>query len=202
MNKKEIYDLVILIYQELFRQLTLRSTWEFKPKQRDVEIINKFVDWCVLQQGVNFNWLENYFLFQFGRYVGLNTKRGKNQILIHWLVGENAIKEYKNRVVGKDTWKRYKIKKETHLNLLKIFKKEEIERRTQTYKDVVLELNQQDEIFKQKFYNQQEGLIWCFENTTLHHPSSKWCNGCNYADSCLQLQQKHLNRIYNLRKNL
>jgi hypothetical protein len=127
------------------------------------------------------------------------TKRGKNQVLIHWLIGEKAIGEYLKRDV-RQSYGLKKVRIKTRLNLYKIFKKQQEAEQIELYEAMSLDLNKDDELLKQKFYNKIEGLIFCVDNTTMFHQKSKWCNGCNFSDRCIGQQQKHLKRVYNIRK--
>lgn len=200
MTEQDIYEAVVKIYEELFRQVTLHDRWVYRVKTSDKLKIEKFAKWCLrMGEQIHVGWLISYFEYQFSRYAGTMTKRGKNQVLIHWLIGKKAISEYLTRDVKK-SYPLKRVRIQTRLNLYKIFAKEREAEQVKVYEAMALEINNDDEIIKQRLYNKLEGFVFCFENTTMFHQKSKWCIGCNFAERCVQLQQQHLKRIYNIRK--
>ena len=202
-----LFESTRLIFQELYAQATVRSGYIFKPKPMHVRAMVKFVKWIekTYPTQCNVDFLVRYFEFQFARYAGIKTQRrgvfnGVNTIMIGWLIGEKAQEHWELRDIKRNVIVKYKVRKEVHLNLKKAFRNEQKKENIAHIKKMYGAVPLYEDGFKSRFYNTEEGLVWCWQNTTLHHPASELCKGCDNAPNCIKLQEKHYPLIFKIRK--
>jgi len=183
-----IWNLSIELYQELFRQCSLNSSFTFKPNLSETKMLVKFVRFMkgkYKKHELSVTLFIQYFEFQFSRYSGTySTGYGKNKIMFSWVVGIKAITAWNDRNISKKWLVKLKLDNEVCLRLTKTFKdKYSVARKNKTMilfdRLSVVEENQ-----KQVRYNKQEGLLWCYTTTTLYDSRSKWCRGCIFKEEC------------------
>lgn len=183
-----IWNLSIELYQELFRQCSLNSSFVFKPSVIESKMLIKFLKFMkskYKKHELNTTLFIQYFEFQFSRYSGTySTGYGKNKIMFSWVVGIKAITAWNERNMSKKWLVRLKLDNEVCLRLTKTFKDKYREKRHN--KTIILfeQLSSVEEKQKQMRYNQPEGLLWCYTVTTLYDDRSVWCRGCIHSEDC------------------
>jgi len=80
------------VYEYLYSATSGNRNFEFKPKERELKIIENFVKNLGLSHGDD--WLFDFMCFQFSRYVDLKTRFGKGRIMLGWVIGDKAFKKY------------------------------------------------------------------------------------------------------------
>lgn len=123
--------------------------------------------------------LSTFFLFQFNRWHDLKTHR---PITLGWIIGPKAIQRWLERSPG---WTK-SISKRLVARYGVVFLTEadrEVPR-------LMVGLSDREEREKGRCYNTDLALTNCRTFTTLYHPESEWCEGCNYAKQCKKLQRK------------
>lgn len=81
------------IYQYLYEKAVGKQFSNFRYSERDQTMIDKFVS--KLNYSIGDDWLWNYFCYQFQRYVDLKTRLGKGIVPLSWVIGEKALKRYR-----------------------------------------------------------------------------------------------------------
>lgn len=204
MDAQDIYEIVCQIYQELYRQATIRPKYTYDPKHADHELIQKFVQWLQKHYKpgqIGEDLLVQYFEFQFSRYSGVVTKYGKNSVMMNWLIGQKAIATWLKRDLSKKFLVRYRCNKDFKLNLRKHFAPAKQVKVNQQKRNFLSQINKTEEFEKKRYYNKHVGYLYCGDITTLYHPASEVCNGCNFKDDCTKRLQKSLPNVYKIRFN-
>lgn len=188
----DLYTATIKLYEEFFRQVTLRSYFSYFPKLNDKILICKFIRWVNVNRAskANVAFLIGYFEFQFSHYSGVETRYGKNCIMMNWLIGAKAIKRFEERNVSKRWLVRLKLKEEVGLNLNKLFKENVKTKKT------IVRLYPQEEQDKQRFYNKPEGFLFCLTTTTLYNPLSELCLNCVNKIDCMKVLEVDYNKTF------
>lgn len=99
------------VYEYLYSASSGNRNFTFKPKERDLKMIENFVK--TLNPSHGDDWLFNFMCFQFSRYYDLNTRFGKGRIMLGWVIGEKALKKYSNAPNEEKYWgEEFKVKLE------------------------------------------------------------------------------------------
>lgn len=198
-----LYKATLTIYEELFRQSSLNTSFVCRLDSRQRKTLFKFLFWFKDKyppQERTVNLLVQYFEFQFSRYAGgYSNNHGKNKIMLNWLVGQKAINEWEGRNVGRRWFVRIKMKEEVGLRLNKVFRNERSEAAIKKTLKAFLPVDRFEEEAKQKYFNQDGGYLFCDLTTTLYHPLSEWCNKCNSKDVCIERLKRIYPKLYNSR---
>ena len=125
------------------------------------------------------NWLRHYFRFQFNYWLDKETDR---RITLQWVLGKKAFDRYEKI----DNWEQvnYHIEKNTSFITFENEKNE----RNLDYE------NQQ----RSKYLNQDIGLLWCIENTSLYDKCSP-CFRCKFKQECKELLKANYPNLYKSR---
>jgi len=187
---------IILLYESLYQQISLKSHYRFFPTKLDKLQICKFIRWVRVNKRTanNVDFLIAYFEFQFSHYYGVQTKYGKNQIMFNWIIGQKAIQRYEQRDISKRWLVRLK-NKNIKLNLKKVvnqFNKPKIKYENKLYN---FEENE-----KKRYYNDPKGLFYCLITTTLYNPMSNLCLNCNNKEECKTLLKTEFPNTFKLRR--
>lgn len=195
-----IYKMICELYTEFFRQVSLNGNFVYVPdgrgKKKDPLIICRFINWLNKEYNgqVDINFLIDYFRFQFSHYIGVKTSYGRNIIMIHWIIGQGAVKRWKERDVRKKWIVRVKLKNEVQLKLTSTYNK--IKRNKE---NIFLKIYQYEENDKRRFYNTIKGFQYCLFTTTLYNPKSDLCSGCDFLIDCQDLLNVNHPKLYKLR---
>lgn len=191
-----LYECILKLYEEFYRQVSLKGHYVFYPSTNDKKLTCKFIRWIKnnKKSHANSSFLISYFEFQFSHYSGIETKYGKNQILFNWLIGPKAIERFEKRNVSKRWLVRLKMREEVDLNLNKAFKN--FGKPKTTYVNKLYDYEEND---KKRFYNKPQGFIFCLTTTTLFNPISQICLNCNNKIDCKKALQANINKLYILR---
>jgi hypothetical protein len=200
MTGSQIYLAVIKIYEEFYRQATLRQYFEFKHHPMERKQIISFTKWFKKEykEQKSIEVLIQYFEFQFSHYAGIQTKYGKNSIILSWLIGVKARKRWIDRDKTKHWLVKFRLK-DVDMKLHKAFKDERLLEKIIKNQKIFSQLNSYEEKEKQRFYNTLKGFIYCMTTTTLFNPLSQFCNGCTNQNVCKTTLENHLPKIYKLR---
>jgi len=190
----DLSQALILLYESLYQQLSLKSHFKFFPTVSDEILIEKFISWVNVskQSRANPDFLIAFFEFQFSHYSGVQTKYGKNQIMFNWVIGPKAIERFEKRTISKRWLVRLK-NKEIGLSLKEALKPVKI---IKSYENKIYDFEEKE---KQRFYNTPKGLLYCLTTTTLYNPMSKLCNECNNKEDCLKVLENEYPKLYNKR---
>lgn len=188
----QIYPAIQALYQQLYRQATLHSNFKYKSSLQDRRLTCKFIKWLrstYTVHQITEALLIQYFEFQFSRYSGIITPKGKNNIMLNWIIGPKAINAWQNRDIKKRWLVRWHINKDFRLQLIKTFPsvvtvnlRYVIKKQTRPH----------EEQAKFRFYQQPKGYLYCAQMTTLYNPASAYCTGCHFKVTC----QERLRLIY------
>lgn len=197
-----MYQLVVDIYEELYKQATLRPPgWEYKPSHADRQLIVDFIYWIEEtyphQTGVS-TFLIKYFEFQFSRYVGVRTKYGQNNIMMNWLIGPKARQEWKKRKINKRWLVRWRINRDFKLRLYRAINST-IKSQGELNKKVLNHIITYEEVEKARFLNEPKGYVYCALMTTLFNPRSKNCRICVFNKTCEQRLKNSYPKLYEQR---
>lgn len=181
----KLYPAIVNLYQQLYAQATLRKNYVFTPPRQDRLLICKFCKWLYKTYSIHQiteTLLIDYFEFQFARYSGVQTPKGKNNIMLNWIVGPKAIQAWVTRNVKKRYLVRWRCNKDFKLTLSQAFKK------TVTVNVILFteQVNQYEEREKQRFYNKKQGYLYCAAMTTLYTPNSNLCTACDFKIACIE----------------
>ena len=190
----DLSQALILLYESLYQQLSLKSHFKFFLTVSDEILIEKFISWVNVskQSRANPDFLIAFFEFQFSHYSGVQTKYGKNQIMFNWVIGPKAIERFEKRTISKRWLVRLK-NKEIGLSLKEALKPVKI---IKSYENKIYDFEEKE---KQRFYNTPKGLLYCLTTTTLYNPMSKLCNECNNKEDCLKVLENEYPKLYNKR---
>ena len=197
-----IYRVICELYTEFFRQVSLNKDFVYVPDskggyKKDQLIICRFIKWLKTEykEQADINFLIDYFKFQFSHYVGIKTAYGRNVIMLHWIIGEGAIKRWKERDVRKKWIVRVKLKNDVQLKLVNTYNK--IKKRDN--KHIFLKIYDYEEKDKQRFFNSVKGFQFCLHMTTLYNPKSKLCSSCDFCIDCQDILNVNHPKLYKLR---
>jgi hypothetical protein len=193
-----LYHIIIAIYQELYGQATIRANYKYEPPRKDRLLICKFIKHIrstYKAHQLTQDFFIGYFEFQFSRYSGVKTPRGKNNIMLNWLVGEKAIKAWEARSVNKRYLVKWRINKDFKLTLNQAFKKT-VKVKTSPF---LLTVNPWEERAKQRFYNKPQGYLYCAQMTTLYNPKSSLCGECSFKEACIERLKINYANLYQKR---
>lgn len=200
-----VWAITVELYQELFRQSSLNSSFCFVPDKRDRKILIKFCKHFKTQYKpfqLNVDLFVQYFEFQFSRYSGTYSRGyGKNKIMFSWVVGNKAIQAWEHRDISLNWKVKYKLNDEVVLRLRNVFKDVIKTRVKERNIELFTPLSEIEEVHKQKFYNLPHGIIYCDIMTTLYHKESKWCKNCVNSEECINRLSKLYPILYNIRIN-
>lgn len=197
--------MVIELYEEMFRQCTLNSSFVMSRHKNHIKIIASFVKWLkdtYEPHQITPRMMIQYFEFQFSRYGGTKSKNhGKNKIMVSWVLGKKAIEAWENRDITKKWYIKYKLNHEVVLRLRKKYMSKEEQEHNKQQRNTFLQINDYEEENKQRFYNTIEGFSYCTNMTTMYHQQSKWCQGCEFAEDCIEIQQQLYPKLQKSRKD-
>jgi hypothetical protein len=192
----QVYPCVQALYQEMYRQATLHSSFKYKSSLADRKLTCKFIIWLqkvYRPHQINEALLIQFFEFQFSRYSGVITPRGKNNVMLNWIIGPKAIWEWEHRTVSKRWLVRWRINKDFHLKLKKFV----------NVAPPLQVINEEpfahEEKAKARFYGQPEGYVYCAQFTTLFNPYSSLCNKCEFMQPCAERLKMTYNNLYQKR---
>lgn len=198
----DIEKVIISLYQELFRQSTLNRNFVFIPTHNERVSIEKFSKWIeekYFKSEIDTGFLIQYFEFQFSHYYGMTTRFGKNRVMLNWIVGKKAIERWEERDLSLKWTVKVKINSEFTLNLKNTFKEEVKKKNIDLKSSFIIEINKNEEHYKQRFYNTLKGFAYCQLFTTLYNPKSSLCDKCTNKKLCTDILKNELPEFYKLR---
>ena len=158
---------VIQLYEHFFQVSTNNQNFEFRPKERERKMIDTFVSKLTPSHGED--WLFGYFCYQFSRYIDLKTRFGKGVVMLGWIIGDKALKKYRDASDEEKYWgDQFKTRFNIHNPLIE---KQPIEYKE--YKDKE----------RRRFYNSVRGLLHCKEND-LYNDKNRHCIFCKNLKDC------------------
>lgn len=197
-----IFKAICLLYQDLYRQLSLNTSFIYKPSRNDKITIIKFIGWLranYLKEQIGEDFLILYFKYQFYRYAGIQTPKGRNMIMMNWIVGAKAISAWQDRNPKLHYKVNFKIKRELQLTLLSSLSSLKSFRVNNNNQLFILKIHVYEEVEKEKYYNTTVGFVYCAQMTTLFNEKSVLCNGCKFQQDCIKRLKTNYPRIYRAR---
>lgn len=199
----KVYKIICELYTEFFRQVSLNKNFTYIPRNygnlKEQLIIVRFIRWLKEDYNEQFdiNFLVDYFKFQFSHYSGIQTKYGKNIIMLHWIIGDKAIKRWKTRDVRKKWIVRVKLRNEVELKLVETFNR--IKKQDKINQSIFTKIQNYEEEDKIRFFNTIKGLNYCMLMTTLYNSKSELCSRCNFKEPCKKTLNENHPKLYKLR---
>ena len=84
-------DKIIKTYSYLYSKVNNQKDYTLVPSKLQVKQINNFIE---LVGERTDNWIFDFLLFQFNRYIDLETRFGKGIIPINWVIGKSAFNKW------------------------------------------------------------------------------------------------------------
>lgn len=159
---------VISLYEYFFQISSCNPSFEFRPRDRELKMIENFEKKLKISYGSD--WLFNYFCYQFSRYSTLKTRFGKGIVMLGWVVGDQALNKYKK---ASEEERYYGEKFKADYNLSNILEKPLVIRISTEYLDRE----------RKRFYNTERGLLHCTENSLFDKKNSN-CMFCKNKQEC------------------
>lgn len=188
-------------YSYFYRQKYKDHKFTFNRTKATESVCNSFlklVDKKYSLQSVGYDFLYDYFLFQFQYWHDLTLEnKFSEKIVIAWIVGKKAFERWEERNQEFD-WQMetypivntYELDKKDVLTLCKPY-----EEPIQIQKSKSVPYDSSKRIRKQ-FLNTQKGFATCVEFTTLFDPADVSCIKCAYRTDCKELLKANYPRLY------
>lgn len=175
---------IISFYEYFYSHKYGNSSYKFKPTEKAVEVIEKFLHYLDLKYKLvclGKDFLTRYYTFQFKRVEGqvfkrFSSKDKAGKVQIYDIVGKKAIEYWENRDVKFDFTINMPINIDRKIDYLSISISEEIE--------------------KKRFYNTDRGILNCLEKTSLFDHKSVICVLCSFKNNCKKLLEQNYHNIY------
>ncbi len=204
MTREECSEVVSIVYQEYYRQITLNSDYVLPKNLMNDRALNSFCDYIDKSVGlkrVGLDWIIEFVELSFHWWYKSNhLKFGLSSIKLNWIIGKNSIERF-DKVKNKHYILTF-FKKEIRVKVgLSVRNKLKLKSSTilEANRNWLLELSEDEENFKKQFYNKPEGLLWCVSNTTLFNHKSELCQKCNNRSRCKEILKKNMPRLFKLR---
>lgn len=189
-HKQAIVDLYELFYKKFTGKKRFKLDLKRKNQEKTIDnFINKLdQNYSIASIGIDF--LVRYFLFQFYYWKGKDIKRN---IQIEWIIGKKALERFK--VNGFNEKFEYFINKENTIDFSPVYHKFA----QQYYQPNFNEESKKERAEKLRFFNTQDGLANCLENTSLYNPDSDICIECKFKEDCKELLRENYYKLYKMR---
>lgn len=206
MTRDNCKKYIVLTYQEFYRQVTLNSDFkfEFDKLGRKEKVIDGYIDFIDNKynlKSIGLEFIVNYFESGFNLwYDRKDLKYGVNSIQIEWIIGKKAIERYE-KIRDKDNkyFRKFRqIRKDISLNILGKLKLQ-IQVDSGAIKTILDTVNEFEEKEKERYFNTEEGLMWCQSNTTMYNSNSKLCTSCSYRLRCKDMLRENMPNLYKRR---
>lgn len=207
MIRQEAFNFTVLIFQEYYRQVTLNQDYVFELDKlgRREKCIDKFIDHIDKKynlHSIGMDFLINFIESGFNLYFDAkHLKYGVKSIQIEWIIGSKAIERYEKirHIDNKYFRKLRKIRKDIRLKIDDKFRKFSITN-VKAIKSLLTDGNIDFyEAEKQRYYDTNEGLLWCMTNTTLFNHKSRLCAVCTNRNKCKQILKENYPKLYTIR---
>jgi len=204
MNREQFSDYTVDIFQQFMRVLTANQDFIVNLTSNDRVTLEKFLNYIdekYRMESVGVDFLINFMELQFQFYYKRELKYGISSIGFNWIIGKRAIGRYEKikNIDFKTGWSRHsrKIRKDINLKILHKYNKK-------THGDQqkiteFLKYNEIEEIEKKRFYNVEEGFVWCVTNTTLYNHISNSCLFCKFKQNCKETLKINYPNLYKKR---
>lgn len=182
-------DLIIKYYKYFYEKVSGRVL--INITKSDEKILSKFV--ISIGSNVGEEFMYKYMCYQFYYWHNLDTKFGKGNILLAWVIGDKAYGRY---IINKSNhWKSYSTT---------LFEKFGVRR-----SDLITDANTwisgnsaHEDVDKLLYYNTDKGLLFCVDYTSMYNPKSGICTVCDNRNSCINIMKGKYPTIYNKRLGL
>lgn len=201
---KEFKEVVIFCYERIMKELTMNSSFTLSSSESEDAGFQYFYEYSLAKMfGMNqiANIIESNFNYWFELKDLSSMKYGVNSIRLNWIIGKKSVDRYeKIRNQDNKQFTRFtrEIRKKLKINLSNELNKR-FSKTTYSFNTSVLPYEEKQ---KEKFYNQEIGLIWCIENTTLYKVESEFCLFCISKEECKNLLIKKMPNLAKKRKLL
>jgi len=178
-------DKISILFEYFVSKVSSRKDYEFKPHSREKQAIKNFADFLISRhkKSIGPAFLFKYFSFQFEYWNSKETREKEKLAQISWIIGKKAFERW--LIKSHDYW--YFCKNGVlRLNGIKFSEAQKllgVERNIVNF----VEINDLEELQKNKFFNQKKGFVYCLNNTTLFNDKSIFCEDCRFKENCKNL---------------
>lgn len=205
MTKEEVAKLTIYVFEEYYRQVTLRSDYTYSSTKIDDNALTNFISYLDKRgtlQSTNIDVIVEYIELGFHWWhQKKHLKYGLPSIKLSWVIGSSAIKRFENikdrRFIS--TYHRRTLRNKVKSNILTKIKLRNDESLKSTADWLLNAKFDGEEHDKKIFYNKPEGLIYCRAHTTMFNHKSSLCSECFNRLRCKELLKTVMPRIYKMR---
>lgn len=190
--EKKLITLTGLAYEGIYMKIGNGSNFSFSPSNSETTSLKKFIGFIDKKYGLNgigANFIFEYFIFQLDYWHGLETRFGK-KIPLSWFIGLKAFDRWVNRIEH-DLFHAYKTAREYGIS------KNILKEKNKPFD--YLSVKEYEEVEKNRFYGEIDGLLNCIETTSMFNKSSKLCIDCKWKDVCKKNLKKEYPKVYILR---
>ena len=201
MTREECEQYCKDVYQDFYRETSMYKDFVYNHTDKHKTTLRKFVDYVDNVYGLNsvdINWVVNYIESGFNLWWDIPTRFGVGNVMFPWIFGKKAISRYEN-IKGKDS-RRARHKRTVRLGVgIKIINKYKKKETSQDLLSFVIGIREAEEKEKIRYYNTEEGLLWCISQTTLYNHLSHNCIVCKSKDKCKIILKENYPKIFKKR---
>lgn len=190
------YLIIGNLYEYYYQQSSLNTSFQFKPKEKDQNLIEKFLSILsatYVIEGLGLDFFSDYFQFQLRYWDGKKTRFGEGVIMLSWIIGDKAIKRWEK---AKDEHIRW----QNHLYIQNSGVRSH-QKDIKVDNSFLINFNEIEERDKKMFLNTKKGLTWCLLNTTLFNHKSPTCLLCESQMQCISLLEKKYPSLFKMRQS-
>lgn len=179
-------ELVKHMFAEYFRECV--SNKKIVNSVVEDKVVAVFCQWVKTTYGESAGaiWLETYMKYQFSYWIWYCKQQQIPlvKLRIAWVFGDSARQRFDEK------------KDKLHWHIPDAYKLKVLNIKPFEPKLVnVGVLKPHEEKEKSLHHNTEACLQWCFENTSMFHPESKFCLTCDKATTCKKIQNKLFPKI-------
>ena len=173
--------LIFRYYEYFYSRMSGFLNFDFTPTEKDKKIVENFLK-LLQKEGYDLNGLGEdffwkYFCFSFNYWFGKNTRNGLNKPMFSWIIGPENYKRWINKSEDYKYWYENNLLRFCDIKNSDIFTKNIIEM------DQIASIEYMERE-KERFYNEDKGIMNCLAFTNLYDINSNLCLGCINNISC------------------
>lgn len=86
---------IIKYYEYFYQKISGSKKFTLKLTAQNNSLIKNFIE--IIPETAGEDWLFDFFNYQFFRYADKETRFGKGKVMLSWVIGKNALQEYRER---------------------------------------------------------------------------------------------------------